>query len=460
MLPDSGLAELASGESLPLRQIGVVLKSNDKEKKKPTRRVGHRAEYCLECLPPGWQCKASVTVNRYMWSVDGLAADKMNGGANRHYVYANGERLFGGWLLSNGDVSYTRLEYYVHDYQGSVRSQFNQGAYHSISPGNWNTEYYPYGGLYSVKGGSTDYDFLGKRDPGAGLHNIGPRWYNSFLGRFLSPDPLLSAPSAYAYTAGNPVMQSDPSGMKTLYAPIDPEEQRLNMSRLIARERDLETYEQEQYYKRACREQGLAPGGGIGNQSGGIAGDGLYVRLTGSTGVSRLIGYRWVYGPTTSSIKWSYVRVLGGVAIFQTATIVWHRHLEPIIVAANGGIPEPPGGPPMRDPSVQAADAFSNATKILTLGEKLAPEGLPKALVMTAEAAGLAYVGCQCATAAVLSSETGIGPILGLGAAGVCFYNCEQKARGAWDNYEIWWHNGYIESLDKPSGGLTRTYVR
>jgi RHS repeat-associated protein len=67
-------------------------------------------------------------------------------------------------------------------------------------------EYYPYGEVYSMSGGGSAYTFLGKEDPGVGMLDFGPRYYNAMLGRFLSPDPMLAGASAYSYAEGNPVM--------------------------------------------------------------------------------------------------------------------------------------------------------------------------------------------------------------------------------------------------------------
>jgi RHS repeat-associated protein len=60
--------------------------------------------------------------------------------------------------------------------------------------------------------------FLDKvTDPSTGLTDVGARWYDATLGRFISLDPALEttdplALGGYAYTDGNPVTQEDPSG--------------------------------------------------------------------------------------------------------------------------------------------------------------------------------------------------------------------------------------------------------
>jgi len=98
----------------------------------------------------------------------------------------------------------------VTDYHGSLRSEVGFGS----GGGTDLIEYYPYGELYMQSGSSKSrFEFIGKERDDVRDPDFGPRYYNSTVGHFLSPDPILSAPSAYAYTDGNPVMQYDPSGM-------------------------------------------------------------------------------------------------------------------------------------------------------------------------------------------------------------------------------------------------------
>ncbi|MCP2343166.1 RHS repeat-associated core domain-containing protein [Actinomadura rupiterrae] len=64
-----------------------------------------------------------------------------------------------------------------------------------------------------------NHGFLGDvEDQTTGLTDIGARWYDPGLGRFASLDPLLAATSqqeqnGYTYAGGNPVSNSDPSGL-------------------------------------------------------------------------------------------------------------------------------------------------------------------------------------------------------------------------------------------------------
>ncbi len=109
------------------------------------------------------------------------------------------------------DSCYTTMTYYVNDKHGSVRAGVGETA-----PITRLIEYYPYGDILSVFGGGSVYGFIGKEDPGIGLLDFGPRYYNSTMGRFMSPDPILAGPSAYSYAEGNPVMLYDPTGMQAV----------------------------------------------------------------------------------------------------------------------------------------------------------------------------------------------------------------------------------------------------
>jgi RHS repeat-associated protein len=82
----------------------------------------------------------------------------------------------------------------------------------------------PYGTLYAHQGAATSpQQFTGQRlDPSTGLHFYSARYYDSQLGRFISPDPFVQAPAdpqtlnRYSYVRNNPVKYIDPSGYFSL----------------------------------------------------------------------------------------------------------------------------------------------------------------------------------------------------------------------------------------------------
>jgi len=82
-------------------------------------------------------------------------------------------------------------------------------------------EYFPYGGTSIIAGNlQTDvelkyYRFCGKEcDDATGLYFFGDRYYVSWMGRWLSPDPNgpIDGLNLYQYVAGNPLSNTDESG--------------------------------------------------------------------------------------------------------------------------------------------------------------------------------------------------------------------------------------------------------
>jgi RHS repeat-associated protein len=76
------------------------------------------------------------------------------------------------------------------------------------------TTHYRYGGwgVQSILGSSSDpIRFGGRRDIGT-LVMMGSRVYDPFVGRFLSPDPIMNPLNRYGYTLGNPIWFQDVSG--------------------------------------------------------------------------------------------------------------------------------------------------------------------------------------------------------------------------------------------------------
>jgi len=59
-----------------------------------------------------------------------------------------------------------------------------------------------------------DYKFTGKEQDGD-LYYYGARYYQPSTGRFISPDPLITPDSAFAYASNNPLRFADPTGMRS-----------------------------------------------------------------------------------------------------------------------------------------------------------------------------------------------------------------------------------------------------
>ncbi|MBU1747404.1 MAG: RHS repeat-associated core domain-containing protein, partial [Chloroflexi bacterium] len=93
--------------------------------------------------------------------------------------------------------------------------------------------YYPYGGQRAADGDlPTDYRFTGQRfDSYINLYQMGDRWYNAELGRWISPDPIIPEPgnpqalNRYSYVYNNPLKYIDPTGHWADSGDTDVEEQ-------------------------------------------------------------------------------------------------------------------------------------------------------------------------------------------------------------------------------------------
>lgn len=82
-------------------------------------------------------------------------------------------------------------------------------------------EYFPFGGTAIIAGNNQvdvepkDYRFNGKEcDDSSGLYYYGARYYISWLGRWISPDPAgpVDGPNLYEYVNNNPLIHTDPTG--------------------------------------------------------------------------------------------------------------------------------------------------------------------------------------------------------------------------------------------------------
>lgn len=159
---------------------------------------------------------AGSQVTNYLWDETSPYGDvvlETNGSGSTLVSY-----VLGGTELLSQDRGGT-TSYYLHDGQGSVRDLTN-------AAGNI-TDTYAYtafGELYSQTGSTINYYlYTGQQfDSLTGLYSLRARYYDPFIGRFLSKDKIdvsIHNPidlSRYTYTANNPITALDPTGLQAM----------------------------------------------------------------------------------------------------------------------------------------------------------------------------------------------------------------------------------------------------
>jgi RHS repeat-associated protein len=140
-----------------------------------------------------------------------IAETDLSGNIVSEYVF------FGDQRIARRDAS-NNVYYYYFDQVGSTVTVTN-----SSGTSCYDATFSPYGQEFSTVNTcpqSVDYKFAGyERDAETGLDYAFARYYDSRLGRFLSPDPYLGALSnpqtlnRYAYVANNPLNITDPTGL-------------------------------------------------------------------------------------------------------------------------------------------------------------------------------------------------------------------------------------------------------
>jgi RHS repeat-associated protein len=140
----------------------------------------------------------------------------------------------GSKLLATYDFVHTGIHYVLTDWLGTKRVQVS-GSGSTFGTAELNCYGLPFGNDFGntlmtdcvpVGSGSdaTEHHFTGKaRDTESGNDYFGARYYGSSMGRFLSPDPLLSSGvptdpqtwNRYSYGLNNPLRAIDPTGLYT-----------------------------------------------------------------------------------------------------------------------------------------------------------------------------------------------------------------------------------------------------
>jgi RHS repeat-associated protein len=129
------------------------------------------------------------------------------GGVGKSYYFAGAQRI----AMRTG----TDLKFLLGDHLGST-------SVTALASGAFDTEtrYYPWGGVrYSYGTTPTDYRFTGQQEIATiGLYFYNSRFYDTALGRFVSPDSIIPNPGdpvsfdRFAYVRNDPLKYVDPSG--------------------------------------------------------------------------------------------------------------------------------------------------------------------------------------------------------------------------------------------------------
>jgi RHS repeat-associated protein len=146
-----------------------------------------------------------ITLQGYVWNDNTLLMDGENA-----YIYAAGDVPAEQVSLANGTVTYL-----VSDALESVRGTVNSSGTLTGS-----TSYDAWGNPLTNAGltGTTPFGYAGAYTDPDGLLYLINRYYDPATGQFTSVDPDLEQTlQPYAYTDGDPVIQSDPTGNQVVY---------------------------------------------------------------------------------------------------------------------------------------------------------------------------------------------------------------------------------------------------
>ncbi|MGO4957771.1 RHS repeat-associated core domain-containing protein [Luteococcus sp. Sow4_B9] len=133
-----------------------------------------------------------------------------------------GEGVMKLFILPNGQVLGYDLggvmEYFHKDRLGSVLAMTNDAggkeAYYRYDPYGQPRSYY----RWSPTAKANTLMYVGApRDTATGLIRMGARWYDPTQGRFTSADPSGQEQHSYLYAAGNPINNTDPTGLRIFW---------------------------------------------------------------------------------------------------------------------------------------------------------------------------------------------------------------------------------------------------
>ena len=165
---------------------------------------------------------AGSTATTYRYGADGTRMIRRTGSDATLYLDGAeltsagvGTRYYGEVAMRKSTATGSDVTVLLRNRQGSASVAVNPATGAVVS----RRRYLPFGGDRAAAAGMpTERGFLDKTQDPNGLYQVGARYYEASIGRFVSPDPLsvLSSPqtlAAYTYSAGNPATFSDPTGL-------------------------------------------------------------------------------------------------------------------------------------------------------------------------------------------------------------------------------------------------------
>ena len=101
------------------------------------------------------------------------------------------------------------VQYFLTDALGSVRQMVDLSGEVLLA-----RSYEPYGEVLASAGeGESSYGFTGEMQDSTGLVYLRARYYDPVIGRFFQKDPSKAEKNLYLYAQGNPILNTDPSGL-------------------------------------------------------------------------------------------------------------------------------------------------------------------------------------------------------------------------------------------------------
>ncbi|MDB5150140.1 MAG: wapA 1 [Mucilaginibacter sp.] len=152
---------------------------------------------------------SGTNVNDY---IDGIQYDNSAGGANAiDFIQTEEGRAY---KRTDGTYSYY---YDLTDHLGNARVTFNKNPTTLQAALIQANDYYPFGMTHATTAGTNNYLYNKKElQSELGQYDYGARFYDPFIGRWTTPDPLgefTRRQSLYNYALNNPVRFVDPTGM-------------------------------------------------------------------------------------------------------------------------------------------------------------------------------------------------------------------------------------------------------